>query len=218
MDISIDQWIQSPEAARQGVATNKQSIRNYRAAVMKVIDDTKYSLPNQMIPATLSAMIQMSDRDSCISQILGRVHPIAARYLLYAILEQTAARAREANEDCFGLELDLISTADYDISGKNPGLPIEAILGKRMNRKQMRQVLEVYEDASGRTAANLTAYLSAQLRANVYETLQKRLEKLCDLYKRFFNVLESSTEDLRRQIRELKTMQAMPCAVATWAS
>lgn len=119
MDISIDQWIQSPEAARQGVATNKQSIRNYRAAVMKVIDDTKYSLPNQMIPATLSAMIQMSDRDSCISQILGRVHPIAARYLLYAILEQTAARAREANEDCFGLELDLISTADYDISGKN---------------------------------------------------------------------------------------------------
>lgn len=130
MDISIDQWIQSPEAARQGVATNKQSIRNYRAAVMKVIDDTKYSLPNQMIPATLSAMIQMSDRDSCISQILGRVHPIAARYLLYAILEQTAARAREANEDCFGLELDLISTADYDISGKNPGLPIEAILGK----------------------------------------------------------------------------------------
>ena len=134
------------------------------------------------------------------------MHPIAARYLLYAILEQTAARAREANEDCFGLELDLISTADYDISGKNPGLPIEAILGKRMNRKQMRQVLEVYEDASGRTAANLTAYLSAQLRANVYETLQKRLEKLCDLYKRFFNVLESSTEDLRRQIRELKTM------------
>lgn len=206
MDISIDQWIQSPEAARQGVATNKQSIRNYRAAVMKVIDDTKYSLPNQMIPATLSAMIQMSDRDSCISQILGRVHPIAARYLLYAILEQTAARAREANEDCFGLELDLISTADYDISGKNPGLPIEAILGKRMNRKQMRQVLEVYEDASGRTAANLTAYLSAQLRANVYETLQKRLEKLCDLYRRFFNVLESSTEDLRRQIRELKMM------------
>ena len=75
-----------------------------------------------------------------------------------------------------------------------------------MNRKQMRQVLEVYEDASGRTAANLTAYLSAQLRANVYETLQKRLEKLCDLYRRFFNVLESSTEDLRRQIRELKTM------------
>lgn len=206
MDISIDQWIQSPEAARQGVATNKQSIRNYRDAVMKVIDDTKYSLPNQMIPATLSAMIQMSDRDSCISQILGRVHPIAARYLLYAILEQTAARAREANEDCFGLELDLINTADYDISGKNPGLPIEAILGKRMNRKQMRQVLEVYEDASGRTAANLTAYLSAQLRANVYETLQKRLEKLCDLYRRFFNVLESSTEDLRRQIRELKTM------------
>ena len=67
MDISIDQWIQSPEAARQGVATNKQSIRNYRAAVMKVIDDTKYSLPNQMIPATLSAMIQMSDRDSCIA-------------------------------------------------------------------------------------------------------------------------------------------------------
>ena len=61
-------------------------------------------------------------------------------------------------------------------------------------------------DASGRTAANLTAYLSAQLRANVYETLQKRLEKLCDLYRRFFNVLESSTEDLRRQIRELKTM------------
>ena len=57
-----------------------------------------------------------------------------------------------------------------------------------MNRKQMRQVLEVYEDASGRTAANLTAYLSAQLRANVYETLQKRLEKLCDLYRRFFNV------------------------------
>ena len=55
-------------------------LENYRAAVMKVIDDTKYSLPNQMIPATLSAMIQMSDRDSCISQILGRVHPIAARY------------------------------------------------------------------------------------------------------------------------------------------
>lgn len=99
-------------SSKTGVATNKQSIRNYRAAVMKVIDDTKYHF-KQMIPATLSAMIQMSDRDSCISQILGRVHPIAARYLLYAILEQTAARAREANEDCFGLELDLISTADY---------------------------------------------------------------------------------------------------------
>lgn len=207
MDISIDQWIQSPEAARQGVATNKQSVRNYRAAVMKVIDENKYSLPNQMIPATLSAMVQMSERDSCIAQILGRVHPIAARYLLYAILEQVTVRAKEANEDCFGLELDLISTADYDVNGKNPGLPIEALLGKKMNRKQMRQILEVYEDASSRTTANLTAYLSAQLRANVYETLQKRLEKLCDLYRRFFHVLESATEDLRRQIRELKSME-----------
>lgn len=207
MDISIDQWIQSPEAARQGVATNKQSVRNYKAAVMKVIDDNKYALPNQMIPATLSAMVQMSDRDGCIAQILSRVHPIAARYLLYAILEQVTARAKEANEDCFGLELDLISTADYDIDGKNPGLPIEAVLGKKMNRRQMRLLLEIYEDASSRTTANLTAYLSAQLRANVYETLQKRLEKLCDLYRRFFNVLESATEDLRRQIKELKSME-----------
>ena len=207
MDISIDQWIQSPEAARQGVATNKQSVRNYRAAVMKVIDDNKYALPNQMIPATLSAMVQMSDREGCIAQILGRVHPIAARYLLYAILEQVTARVREANEDCFGLELDLISTADYDVNGKNPGLPIEALLGKKMNRKQMRQILEVYEDASSRTTANLTAYLSAKLRETVYETLQKRLEKLCDLYRRFFQVLESATEDLHRQIRELKSME-----------
>lgn len=206
MDISIEQWIQSPEAARQGVATNKQSIRNYRAAVMKVIDDNKYSLPNQMIPATLSAMIQISDRDTCIAQILGRVHPIAARYLLYAILEQVSARAREAQEDCFGLELDLISTADYDVKGKNPGMPIEALLGKKMNRRQMREILEVYEDAAGRTAANLTAYLSAQLRANVYETLQKRLEKLCDLYQRFFGILEGATQDLRRQVREMKSM------------
>lgn len=206
LDISIEQWAQSPEAARQGVATSKQSIRNYRAAVMKVLEDNKYSLPNQFIPATLSAMVSVGDRDSCVSSILGRVHPIAARYLLYVLLENIRARRKEAEEDCYGLELDLVSTADYDISGDNPNAPIEAVLGKRMRRRELKKVLEVYEDAAGRTVSNLTAYASSGLRVKVYATLEKRLEKLCDLYQRFFRVLEGSTEDIRRQVKELRLM------------
>ncbi|MBQ8637942.1 MAG: hypothetical protein IJ468_02100 [Lachnospiraceae bacterium] len=207
LDISIEQWAQSPEAARQGVATNKQSIRNYRAAVMKVMEDNKYSLPNQFIPATLSAMISVSDREACISSILGRVHPIAARYLLYVILENIRARRKEAEEDCYGLELDLVSSADYDISGDNPNAPIEAVLGKRMRRRELKRVLEVYEDAAGRTVSNLTAYASCGLRAKIYLTLEKRLEKLCDLYQRFFRILEGATEDIRRQVKELRSME-----------
>ncbi len=206
LDISIEQWMQSPEAARQGVATNKQSIRNYRAAVMKVLDDNKYSLPNQFIPATLSAMINVGDRETCIASILGRVHPIAARYLLYVVLEQVKALRKEAEEDCYGLELDLVSTTDYDIFGDNPNAPIEAILGKKMRKRDLRNVLEIYEDAAGRTVSNLTAYVSAGLRSKVYSSLEKRLEKLCDLYQRFFRILESSTEDIRRQVNELSTM------------
>lgn len=206
MDISIDQWCQSPEAARTGVATNKQSIRNYRAAVMKVLDDNKYSLPNQIIPPTLSGMVNISERDICIASVLGRVHPIAARYLLYAILEQVTARAKEAEEDCYGLELDLVNTVDYDLKGNHPGMPIEALLGRKLHRREMRQLLELYEDAAGRTAANLTAFLSAGLRASVYGALQKRLEKLCDLYQRFFRVLEGAMEDIRRQVKERKGM------------
>lgn len=206
LDISIEQWAQSPEAARQGVATNKQSIRNYRAAVMKVLDDNKYSLPNQFIPATLSAMINVGDRETCIASILGRVHPIAARYLLYVILEHIRARRKEAEEDCYGLELDLVSTTDYDIFGDNPNAPIEAILGKRMRKRDLRNVLEIYEDAAGRTVSNLTAYVSSGLRSKVYAALEKRLEKLCDLYQRFFHILEGSTEDIRRQVKELRSM------------
>lgn len=206
LDISIEQWAQSPDAARQGVATNRQSIRNYRAAVMKLVEDNKYSLPNQFVPATLSAMVNISDRETCISSILGRVHPIAARYLLYVILQYVRFRKKEAEEDCYGLELDLVSTADYDLSGDNPNAPIEAVLGKRMRKRELRQVLEIYEDAAGRTVSNLTAYASGGLRARVYAVLEKRLEKLCDLYQRFFRVLEGATEDIRRQVKELRHM------------
>lgn len=206
LDISIEQWAQSPEAARQGVAMNKQSVRNYRSAVMKVVEDNKYSLPNQFIPATLTGMINTSDRECCIASVLGRVHPIAARYLLYTLLENICARKKEAEEDCYGLELDLISTAEYDPDGDNPNAPIEAVLGKRMRRKELKKVLEVYEDAAGRTVSNLTAYVSSGLRSRVYAVMEKRLEKLCDLYQRFFRVLESSTEDIRRQVRELRGM------------
>lgn len=206
LDISVEQWAQSPEAARQGVATNKQSIRNYRFAVMKVLEDNKYSLPNQFIPATLAGMVGTADRESCIASILGRVHPIAARYLLYTILENIRARKKEAEEDCYGLELDLVSAADYDADGDNPNAPIEAILGKRMRRKDLKRVLEIYEDAAGRTVSNLGIYVSSGLRAKVYAVLEKRLQKLCSLYQRFFRVLEGSTEDIRRQIRELRGM------------
>lgn len=187
--------------------------------VKSVITEYRSQIANDVFPTKASSLEAKKDSSLCIYNLFVGVHPIAARFLCYdmmnmldkkiAVLETNITSADLSgyeNIDFYGTEKDGIQDAsEAVIYIKNKKIPILP-----NDKRPLHVLASKFQHMTSNQISLLENYGKDSLLLGTYTILKERFRTLAQYYSEFFSNIEKEIRDNEERLERLENAYVHP--------
>lgn len=204
--------------AGTAISALENALDNYEALAEKTVSDNYATLVNELFPPSVVSMEESMRTGLGIYKWISPLHPVTARYFCYKLsllLEQKIADCREGLD---GLNLDVVDDTDFDTKEKekqSPTAALNTIKGKDnffykhfySDAKKTKKLTNLLATTAATQTRNITTWMEESLCQLVCEELLKRVNKLAENYKIFFDSIGTVIEINDERLKDLETLE-----------
>lgn len=213
------------EGAQEEVNTRMNRYVSYKQLLQDIVNEKRMRILTEILPGSFESVERHSEELHNIYQLIGEVHPLAARYLLYSLKQ----KLREENENNDAIlqnrsALDILETTDFISADDVKQNPQQALiyfqnltgkagafgklrhalkLGSVEDSKEYAEFKDLFETTMKKLVNDTESYYEAMLSKSVIDNLLSYLDVLTGLYENFFDTLENVVSDNKTKMQEL---------------
>lgn len=206
------------EVADKEISRVYSELELLQKLVSNVVNKSRYEIANAVFPVSVDSLQMRKDSDICIYKTFSSIHPVAARFLCYSILNTIDVKIMELQGELSGLDLheyeniDFYGTAEDGI--QNAGTAVAMIRNKKIpviksGKKPLRTLVSKFQQMASTQVQTIESYGRYTLQLDTYRLLRERFSKLAEYYQQFFtniadqmNVNTNRIEVLERSFLE----------------
>lgn len=219
-----DQKMKNFSDAEAQISDVWEGMRKYAQYAKHLIDTKPNGFADDLFPTSKEVMDFHKDKPECIYQYLAKVHPVAARFLIYDIINRLEAKITELKTEITGVDLSAYTAEDFDLKTEGIQGPAEALgtirdkrhpiwkmlgpVGQAINgeekaliklKRRLREVCDTHVSTTHDYIENSLKYLVSQL-------VLERMITLADNYTVFFNTVATKIDRNNENITRLENI------------
>lgn len=197
-DLEVNR-MNNQDDARSAISAVETGLEEYERLARRLAVSARFRIANEMFPPSMDTMRMKKDSRVCIYNLLSGVHPVAARYLLYSLINELKDKISDLEGT---LTLDY---AAFDFDPKTEGTQgaSEALdnfimnkgLGGRHLKKNLKWLSIQLNQDSKKHKELITDYLQNSLILSTCQILVDRARGLAAIYENFFKTIGTRIKD-----------------------
>ena len=199
-------------------------MRKYSQYAKQLIDTKPNGFADDLFPTSREVMEFHKDKPECIYQLLAKVHPVTARFLIYDIINRLEAKIAELKTEIIGVNLSAYLEEDFDLKREGVQGPAEYLgsirdkrhpiwkmlgpVGKAINgeEKALIKLKRRLHEVCDTHISTTHDYLECSLKYYVSQYVLERMIQLADNYTVFFNTVAAKIERNNENISRLENI------------
>lgn len=171
-------------------------LESLQKIITKVVNESRYQIANEVFPVSMGSLDMKKDSELCIYKTLANVHPVAARFLCYHVLNTLEKKIMELQSELSGLDLYEYESIDFygnaEDGIQNANAAVAMIRNKKLpviqtGKKPLRTLTSKFQQMAATQVQTLESYGRCSLLLNTYRLLKERFLKLAEYYAEFFS-------------------------------
>lgn len=191
------------------------AMKSLVAVAENTVKDKPYTYANDLFPVDSQTMMFVKDNPACIYNLLANAHPVAARFLMYDLINRLEAKIASEEKEAVGLNLRAYLETDFD--PKTPEIEdaaktLETIQEKRGFLKKIfvseasdiNKLAINLRAAADQQVATAHAFIEHNVKIALCKILLERITNLASKYKIFFDTI---TDKINANDTELQNLE-----------
>jgi len=201
-----------------------EGMRDYNQYVKYLIDTKPNEIASDLVPILDEYMNIRISSKPCIYRLITDVHPVAARFLIYDIINRLEEKVRILKLAITGVDLSAYLEEDFDKKTKGVQNPLEYLatlqdkphpflkmlgpLGKAFNtdEKSLTKLGEQLSKVSEVHISTVREFMVNSIKYHVSQIVLERLHKLADVYVSFFSAISKILDENNKYIENLENI------------
>lgn len=192
---------------------NTSKVEEYAQLMVRIVENYQYQVANEAFPESYESLLMYKNSSLNVYNYLGKIHPVAARFLCYKMVLELDKRIADLEERIRVTDLMTLEDIDYD-----PSTPAKDSAKNVIKKAKDKKILFVipngkatikgvgaaFESGHDEQMTRIKKYGEDEIKNTTYRMLRRRFEQLAANYEAFFETIQSRIDSNEESIESLE--------------